>query len=213
MAIAVPCALTACASPVANYDRQPERARIDGNFVSGNDAQARGGVGNYVSRIKPHSNISGNPQEEQERQAVKAKKQAQEKQDALAATQKSSTGNQAGSESTIASSADTRSGISTALLFEAGDSHLSDQAKKQLNQIAESIRNKDSADLEIEGYADATGTHEFNMDLSQRRAGTVRQYLIDQGLNPERVQTKAYGDTQARSQASNAEDRKVTITG
>ena len=65
-------------------------------------------------------------------------------------------------------------------------------------------------DHEGEGYADPTGTAEFNQQLSEKRATAVKDYLTAQGIDPERVSTDALGDTPDRPPT--AEGRKVTMT-
>jgi outer membrane protein OmpA-like peptidoglycan-associated protein len=48
--------------------------------------------------------------------------------------------------------------------------------------------------IQINGYADARGSEAYNRKLSQRRAETVRDYLIAQGIAPERITLSAYGE-------------------
>jgi outer membrane protein OmpA-like peptidoglycan-associated protein len=47
--------------------------------------------------------------------------------------------------------------------------------------------------LRIEGYTDTTGTESFNLTLSSKRADTVRQFLVQQGLKPEDVTSVGMG--------------------
>jgi len=47
--------------------------------------------------------------------------------------------------------------------------------------------------VEITGYTDNIGTREINIDLSQRRADSVRQWLIDNGLDASRITTQGLG--------------------
>ena len=48
--------------------------------------------------------------------------------------------------------------------------------------------------LEIEGHSDERGSREYNLTLGESRALAVRQYLIDVGVESERIQTKSYGE-------------------
>lgn len=51
----------------------------------------------------------------------------------------------------------------------------------------------------VEGFADPAGTRAYNIDLSRRRAQTVRDYLVEQGgVSAERLRTAAYGETRDR---------------
>jgi outer membrane protein OmpA-like peptidoglycan-associated protein len=55
------------------------------------------------------------------------------------------------------------------------------------------IRNPDLTRIEIQGHTDNRGTAEHNLDLSQRRADSVRQWLIDNGVESSRLEAKGYG--------------------
>ena len=48
----------------------------------------------------------------------------------------------------------------------------------------------------IEGHTDITGTHDHNMDLSQRRASAVRGFLASQGVDAARMTSTGYGPDQ-----------------
>ena len=49
------------------------------------------------------------------------------------------------------------------------------------------------AKLSVEAYADARGSKDHNQDLSERRVERIKQYLVDQGISADKVQTAAYG--------------------
>ena len=49
------------------------------------------------------------------------------------------------------------------------------------------------AKLSVEAYADARGSKPFNQDLSERRVERIKQYLVDQGVSADKVETAAYG--------------------
>jgi OmpA family/PEGA domain len=49
------------------------------------------------------------------------------------------------------------------------------------------------AKLSIEAYADIRGSKPYNQDLSERRVERIKQYLVDQGISADKVQTAAYG--------------------
>ncbi|MBT8132369.1 MAG: OmpA family protein, partial [Gammaproteobacteria bacterium] len=44
------------------------------------------------------------------------------------------------------------------------------------------------------GYTDTTGEASYNLDLSQRRAESVRRYLISKGANGDKISAKGYGE-------------------
>lgn len=49
------------------------------------------------------------------------------------------------------------------------------------------------AKLSVEAYADIRGSKSFNQDLSERRVERIKQYLVDQGISADKIQTAAYG--------------------
>jgi outer membrane protein OmpA-like peptidoglycan-associated protein len=63
-----------------------------------------------------------------------------------------------------------------------------------MNEIADVIiRNPDLTKIEIQGHTDNRGRPEHNMDLSQRRADSVRQWLIEHGVDGGRLEARGYG--------------------
>jgi OOP family OmpA-OmpF porin len=72
-------------------------------------------------------------------------------------------------------------------------------------------------EVEIAGYADSSGSEAFNMQLTQRRAESVRRYLIAGGIESYRLVAKGYGE--ADPIASNdtpegrAKNRRVELHG
>jgi hypothetical protein len=58
------------------------------------------------------------------------------------------------------------------------------------------------AKLSVEAHADDRGSKPFNQDLSERRVERIKQYLVDQGISADKVQTAAYGKEQPLDKAS-----------
>ena len=73
---------------------------------------------------------------------------------------------------------------------------LSETSKANLTDLAVTLKKYDDTNILIEGHTDITGTHEYNMVLSEKRAKAVADYL--QGLNVarKRVTTEGYGPDQ-----------------
>jgi len=78
--------------------------------------------------------------------------------------------------------------------FEFGRAELSPAAQRNLQQIAQAMRDNPRATITVEGHTDAVGSPEANLDLSQRRAEVVRSYLIEQGVPPERITARGLGE-------------------
>jgi outer membrane protein OmpA-like peptidoglycan-associated protein len=49
--------------------------------------------------------------------------------------------------------------------------------------------------MRVEGHTDDTGPEDVNQRLSQQRAETVRRYLVNQGVAPQRLEAKGYGES------------------
>ncbi len=58
------------------------------------------------------------------------------------------------------------------------------------------------AKLSVEAHADARGSKPFNQDLSERRVERIKQYLVEQGISADKVETAAYGKDQPLDQAT-----------
>jgi outer membrane protein OmpA-like peptidoglycan-associated protein len=71
-----------------------------------------------------------------------------------------------------------------------------------LNSVAIVLKEFNQTLVDVEGHTDADGADDYNVELSQRRAEAVAEYLVSQELNPERFETKGFGE--ARPVASNA---------
>lgn len=74
---------------------------------------------------------------------------------------------------------------------------IEDNYLAKLNEIASVVtgvcKNQVTQVL-VEGHADVTGGEGYNQGLSERRAGTVRDYLIDHGVSPEQITAFGYGE-------------------
>jgi OmpA-OmpF porin, OOP family len=82
------------------------------------------------------------------------------------------------------------------VLFDTGKATLKPVSFPALNDLVEVMKRKPTLEIEIAGHTDNVGTPESNLTLSQNRAGSVREYLIQKGVAANRVTAKGYGDTQ-----------------
>src|SRR6184192_3159241 len=85
-------------------------------------------------------------------------------------------------------------------LFEYDSDVLQSSAIGQLQKLGTLIQRNPKATFSVEGYTDAFGTFEYNLDLSQRRADSVKRYLVEvMGINPAQIETHGYGATKFRT--------------
>lgn len=67
---------------------------------------------------------------------------------------------------------------------------------ERLKEVADYMKRHEDVDAMIEGHTDSIGTAEYNKTLSQRRANSVRQYIIDKfDISPSRISAKGYGES------------------
>ena len=85
-----------------------------------------------------------------------------------------------------------------------------------LNNLATSFRSYNQNSIEVVGHTDSTGSHSYNMSLSQRRAQSVADYLLAQGVDSTRLSTRGMGPDQPVASNDNAEgraqNRRVEVT-
>ncbi|MBN1240610.1 MAG: OmpA family protein [Gammaproteobacteria bacterium] len=80
--------------------------------------------------------------------------------------------------------------------FELNSAQLTPGASETLRRVAESLRGEPNLRAEIAGHTDSSGADDYNMRLSQQRAESVREFLISQGVEADRLRARGYGETQ-----------------
>jgi outer membrane protein OmpA-like peptidoglycan-associated protein len=91
---------------------------------------------------------------------------------------------------------DVRIELAADVLFDFDKATLLPKAEATLTQAAEFIRERAAGTVRIEGHTDAKGDDAYNQKLSQRRADSVRQWLVRQRLGSLRFSSKGLGETQ-----------------
>jgi OOP family OmpA-OmpF porin len=91
--------------------------------------------------------------------------------------------------------------------FESNSDRLLPGAENVLRQAAESLRRNPTIKVEVAGHTDSDGAAEYNESLSARRAQTVRDYLVSQGVSPARMTTRGYGEMQPVADNSSADGK------
>jgi peptidoglycan-associated lipoprotein len=71
--------------------------------------------------------------------------------------------------------------------------NLSPQAQNTLRAQAAWLNRYGNRSIVIEGHADERGTREYNIALGERRAAAARNYLVAQGVAPQRIRVISYG--------------------
>jgi outer membrane protein OmpA-like peptidoglycan-associated protein len=79
------------------------------------------------------------------------------------------------------------------VLFDTGKAGLNPGASRNLDQLVQFLTEHGDRRVEIDGYTDSVGTDSFNLDLSQRRADTVKAVLVSRGIDSSRIVSRGYG--------------------
>jgi peptidoglycan-associated lipoprotein len=73
--------------------------------------------------------------------------------------------------------------------------NINSMAGKELDKLVDILNDNPEIKIELSSHTDSIGTHEKNMDLSQRRATSSVNYLVKKGIDPARLVAKGYGET------------------
>jgi outer membrane protein OmpA-like peptidoglycan-associated protein len=97
--------------------------------------------------------------------------------------------------------------LSGSVLFASDKAVLLPEAQTRLNQVATALLANKDRTMVVQGYTDSRGSDEHNMDLSRRRAEAVKNYLVGQGLPPEKLSSEGLGKDRPVADNTSAEGR------
>jgi OOP family OmpA-OmpF porin len=99
--------------------------------------------------------------------------------------------------------------------FEFNSAQLTGNSRPVLDDVAASLQRHPRLKVELQGYTDSTGPADYNLKLSQRRADSVRDYLVGKGVSSDQLTTKGYGLTQPidtnKTKEGRAHNRRVVM--
>ncbi|MFQ6115987.1 MAG: OmpA family protein, partial [bacterium] len=99
--------------------------------------------------------------------------------------------------------------------FDLNSDILTEESENMLKKWADFINNCPGLAFEIAGYADPTGPYEYNLQLSQRRAESVKRFLSNQGVDSNCLIAKGFGETAPADKHQKedvlANDRRVEL--
>ena len=94
------------------------------------------------------------------------------------------------------------------VLFDVGKYDLRPTTREKLARLAGIMLAHQGLQLQIEGHTDSTGSDELNQKLSEQRAGTVKSFLVEQGLNDGAVSAQGFGKTMPVADNTTAKGRQ-----
>lgn len=99
--------------------------------------------------------------------------------------------------------------------FKTGTAVLSTTSRNILDNVAQTLKKNNHLKFEVQGHTDSTGNYQNNVNLSQSRAKSVRQYLINKGVAPNSLTARGYGpDKPVASNSTRdgrSKNRRVTL--
>jgi len=95
------------------------------------------------------------------------------------------------------------------ILFDFNSYALRSESKSTLQNLADNFRKYADEQISVEGHTDAVGSLEANQRLSEQRADTVRNYLVDQGVSGTRISSIGYGETRPKATNDTPEGRQL----
>ncbi len=102
------------------------------------------------------------------------------------------------------------------IFFEFDQDVLSETAKRELADHAEEFKRNPSLVVLLEGHCDTRGTEDYNLALGERRAQSVRRYLVQLGVAENRMRTMSYGEMRpletGENEAAWSRNRRVSFT-
>ena len=102
------------------------------------------------------------------------------------------------------------------VFFEVNSADLTANSVTVLDRVAESLNAWPEVRVEVGGHTDSDGAASYNQSLSERRAQSVRAYLISKGVDGSRITAAGYGEASPRAdnatRAGKAQNRRVELT-
>lgn len=81
------------------------------------------------------------------------------------------------------------------IFYDFGKWDLRPESMVSLDKLVETLNDNPNVTIELMSHTDSRDTEEYNLDLSQKRAQSVVEYLIQKGIEPERLSPKGYGES------------------
>jgi outer membrane protein OmpA-like peptidoglycan-associated protein len=98
--------------------------------------------------------------------------------------------------------------LSGSVLFASAKSELLPAAQVRLGEVATALIREDPlSKIVVEGHTDSQGAAPYNLELSQRRAQSVRDYLVTRGIASDRIAAQGFGLTRSIADNSSPEGR------
>ena len=107
-----------------------------------------------------------------------------------------------------------QAGIAMDLLFRTDEAVLADGTGGRLAQLAGALAEMPDIHIQLDGFADERGDEDYNLALSERRVQYIRDQFVAAGIDPDRIDVTAHGESVAADATldSYALERRVSVT-
>lgn len=89
------------------------------------------------------------------------------------------------------------------IYYQSGSFDIMPEAETILAKAIEAMKANPKLTMEVQSHTDAVASDEYNMDLSQKRANTVVEYMAMKGIDKKRLTAKGFGETQLTNKCTN----------
>ncbi|AEI48176.1 OmpA family protein [Runella slithyformis] len=100
-------------------------------------------------------------------------------------------------------------GVLNNLFFDTGKAEIRPESNPELDRMVLTFNENPGLVLEIGGHTDNVGSDASNIKLSQDRADSVREYFIGKGIEPDRIQSKGYGESKPKASNDTDEGKQI----
>jgi outer membrane protein OmpA-like peptidoglycan-associated protein len=105
--------------------------------------------------------------------------------------------------------------IPSGITFAYNSATVQPQFQRTLDQVAQTLAQYNQTYIDVYGFTDSTGSDAYNQQLSERRATAVADYLASRGVQPARIGTRGFGESNPvasnETEAGRAANRRVEI--
>jgi peptidoglycan-associated lipoprotein len=99
-----------------------------------------------------------------------------------------------------------KAAMTAPIYFQFDRSEITDEGVRSLDQKVDVMQRNPNVRVRIEGNADDSGSDEYNLALSQRRAAIVERYMTERGIDGSRLKIVAFGEEHPACTTSHEED-------
>jgi outer membrane protein OmpA-like peptidoglycan-associated protein len=95
------------------------------------------------------------------------------------------------------------------VLFDTAKYRLRPEAREKLAKISGLLLAQPGIRVEVEGHTDSVGGSDYNQDLSEKRAGSVRDFLVEQGIANDAISAAGFGENRPKATNDTGQGRQA----